>query len=205
MKHAASQPMNIILLGDVGAGKATQSAYFAKKYRMFDFDMGRELTLLRRKNQQIDQTQQRTADKGLLTPTKIVREILQKKIHSIPRKQGILFDGHPKMIGEAKLTARLLRETGRANPLVLYLLIPRAESVKRVLARKGYDQTFIAKRSDDTIAGLNNRAKYYRDQISKVTTYFAKQYQFVCIDGLGTPTQVRARVQHAINEFQKSL
>ncbi len=40
-------PFNLILLGDPGAGKATQAAYFAKKYNMFDFDMGKELTLLR--------------------------------------------------------------------------------------------------------------------------------------------------------------
>ncbi|HMR55007.1 MAG TPA: nucleoside monophosphate kinase [Candidatus Doudnabacteria bacterium] len=198
------KPFNLILLGDVGAGKATQSAYFAKKYKMFDFDMGRELTLLRKKNAHVDSAQKRTADKGILTPTKIVREILKTKISKTSKSQGILFDGHPKMIGEAKIVRKLLVESKRSNPLVIYLLIPREESVKRVLSRKGYGDTQVKKRSDDTIAGLKNRAKYYRDQIKKVTKYFGDHYDFVCIDGVGTPTQVRARVQNAITQFLKN-
>ncbi len=198
------KPFNLILLGDVGAGKATQSAHFAKKYNMFDFDMGRELTLLRKKNSKVDSAQKRTADKGILTPTKIVRDILQSKIARTPKTKGILFDGHPKMIGEAKLVRKLLTEQKRANPLVVYLLIPREESVKRVLSRKGYNDTQIKKRSDDTIAGLKNRAKYYRDQIKKVTKYFGDHYEFVCIDGIGTPAQVRTRIQGAITQFLKN-
>jgi adenylate kinase len=198
------KPFNLILLGDVGAGKATQSAYFAKKYKMFDFDMGRELTLLRKQNAYIDSVQKRTADKGILTPTKIVRGILQSTITKIPKSQGILFDGHPKMIGEAKMVKKLLAESKRTDPLVIYLLIPPEESVKRVLLRKGYDHTQVKKRSDDTIAGLKNRAKYYRDQIKKVTEYFSNHYDFVCIDGVGTPDEVRKRVQNAITAFLKN-
>ena len=37
---------NIILLGDPGAGKATQAAYFAKKYDMLDYDMGKVFSLV---------------------------------------------------------------------------------------------------------------------------------------------------------------
>lgn len=203
MKLADGKPFNMILLGDVGAGKATQSAYFAGKYKMLDFDMGRELTLLRERNQEIDATQRRTADKGILTPTKIVRGILEQTITKTSKSQGILFDGHPKMIGEAKIVTRLLKQTNRSKPLVLYLSIPNTETVKRIKQRKGYQDTKFAKRSDDTAAGLKNRAIYYRDQIRKVTEYFAKQYTFVAINGVGTRSQVRSRIQKAINNYIK--
>ena len=39
----SGNPLNIILLGDSAAGKATHGKYLAKKYRLYDLDMGREL------------------------------------------------------------------------------------------------------------------------------------------------------------------
>src|SRR4051812_29818915 len=102
--------LNLILLGDPGAGKATQAAYFAKKYKMFDYDMGRELTLLREKDKSVNAAQKRTADKGILTPTAIVRKLNKDTINKLPKDKGILFDGHPKMLGEAKLIAGHLKQ-----------------------------------------------------------------------------------------------
>lgn len=203
MNLVNTKPFNLIILGDVGAGKATQSAYFAKKYKMFDFDMGRELTLLRQKNEAVDVAQKRTADKGILTPTSIVRDVLVKRIKSVPSKTGILFDGHPKMIGEAKIVKKLLEDSQRAKPLVIYLQIPRTETVNRIKSRQGYVDTKFSKRSDDTIEGLKNRAIYYRDQIRKVVSYFDKHYQFVAINGVGTRAQVRSRIQKAIDAYLK--
>jgi adenylate kinase len=194
---------NLILLGDVGAGKATQSAYIAKKYKMLDFDMGRELTLLRQKNSGVDRIQKRTADQGILTPTTIVRGLLTKKIKTTPAVKGILFDGHPKMIGEAKLVTKLLRDQGRSKPLVIYLTIPAQETVKRIKARQGYLHTKFRKRSDDTATGLKNRAVYYRKQINKVTKYLSEHYQFVRVNGQGTKAQVRSRIQKAITAYLK--
>lgn len=192
------------MLGDPGAGKATQAAHFAKKYKMYDFDMGRELALLRRKSKAVDQAQRRTADKGILTPTKIVRNILSTKVQTTPAQKGILFDGHPKMIGEAKILKNLLAHNKREKPLVMYLSIPEREIIKRVLARKGYRRTSLVKRSDDNLAGLKNRARYYREQIRQVTKYFGQHYDYVTISGLGTRTEVRARIQKAIDKYVKA-
>ncbi len=195
---------NLILLGDVGAGKATQAEFFAKKYDMFDFDMGRELTLLREKNSSVDKAQKRTADKGGLTPTQIVREINKKVVLGLPKDKSILFDGHPKMLGEAKLIAKHLKETNRAKPLVLYLRIPQDEVVKRVQKRKGYFNTKFSQRPDDSATALKNRAKYYRKDIAAVVDFFKSKYTFANIDGVGTRTEVRKRIQKAIDFYLKN-
>lgn len=201
MPNRVRPHLNVILLGDVGAGKATQSARLAKKYGLVDFDMGRELTLLRQKDKKIHQIQERTADLGKLTPTKIVRDILIKKISTTKSTKGILFDGHPKMIGEAKLLRKLLNQAKRSDPLVIYLKISPEETVKRISKRHGYQNTKYKKRSDDTSAGLKNRAKYYRQQMAKVTKYLARHYEFVCLDGFGTPVQVEKRINKAVKDF----
>lgn len=196
--------LNLIILGDVAAGKATQSAYFAKKYNLFDFDMGKELTLLRQKDHKLESIQKRTADKGILTPTKIVKQINQKTITGLPKNKGILFDGHPKMIGEARLVKQLLDKTKRSKPLVLYLTIPVSETVKRMKKRHGYAGTRVKKRSDDTITGLKNRAKYYQHNIKQVIRYFANHYTFGRISGLGTRAEVKQRIQKAISFYLKN-
>lgn len=197
--------LNLIILGDVAAGKATQSAYFAKKYNLYDFDMGRELTMLREKQRDVNHILKKNYDKGILAPTQLCRQILRDTIAKVPRSKGILFDGHPKMVQEARLARKLLEQAGRAKPLVLYITIPVAETKKRIALRKGYIGTKTTHRSDDTIKGLHNRAKYYRTNIQQVIKYFSSIYKFEKISGMGTPVMVRARVQKAIDRYIKSL
>lgn len=193
--------LNLILLGDPGAGKATQGAYFAKKYKMYDHDMGRELTLLREKNKTAEAVMKKNNDQGKLTPTKIVRQINEKVVCGLPKSQTILFDGHPKMVGEAKLIVKYLKQTGRTNPLVVYLKIPSDEVVYRIQHRKGYYNTKFNKRADDSTTALRNRAKYYRKNIAAVVEFFKSKYTFVYIDGMGSRTEVRKRVQKAIDDY----
>jgi adenylate kinase len=195
--------LNLILLGDPGAGKATQAAMLAKKYSFFDFDMGRELTLQRQTDSKIDAIHKKTTDQGNLTPTKIVRELFRNKLSQLSSDEGIVFDGTPKMLGEAKLIYGLLKKSKRPNPLVIYLKIPQNEVVSRVTNRKGYFNTKFSQRSDDSIQALKNRAKYYRTNIKQVTDFFKQNYSFVLIDGIGSRTEVQKRILDAISKYEK--
>jgi adenylate kinase len=192
------QPLNIILLGDPAAGKATQAAFLVEKFGMYDFDMGKELNILRAKDSAVDGVLKNKTDKGNLTPTKIVRGILKDKIENTPKNKGILFDGHPKMLGEAQLVARLLKQQGREKPTVLYISIPVDETVKRMHNRQGYFAGKFGKRADDSDSALKNRARYYRKNVAQVITFFKSLYTFKKISGLGTKSQVKARILEAL-------
>lgn len=182
-------PFNLILLGDPAAGKATQAAWIAKQYGMIDLDMGRELRkpAVRKK---FDYA--RLTAKGKLTPTAIVRDILQRKIVRAPAARGILFDGTPKMIGEARLVADLLRKTGRSEPLVIYLHIPVGETMRRMTTRG---------RKDDTRAAFLNRVAYYRKEVAQTVAFFKKKYKFKRMSGAGTPSEVAERIDNEIKKF----
>lgn len=203
-KLVKKESVNIILLGDPAAGKATQAKFLVKKYSLFDFDMGNELNLLRQKDKKVDEALKAKTDVGHLSPTQIVRDILRQKIASTPPEQGILFDGHPKMLGEAQLVSNLLKEQGRSNPIVIYLSIPKDETVKRMTARAGYDQGKFGKRADDSIAALKNRVAYYRKNVSQVIDFFSKKYIYKKISGLGNKTEVRDRINEVLAQWQKS-
>lgn len=194
------RPINVILLGDPAAGKATQSELLVKRYKLLDFDMGKELTRLRKKNKKIDSVLSDSSDKGNLTPTKIVRKILIETVGNVPSSIGILFDGHPKMLGEAQLVSRLLKKYRRKDPTVLYLSIPLDETIRRMSDRKGYFSGKFGKRADDTDAALKNRARYYRKNISQVVSFFKQHFKFKKVSGLGSVSQVEQRVIKALTQ-----
>lgn len=186
------QPFNLILLGDPAAGKATQVALIVKRCRMFDFDMGHEL---RRPSVRKTFDYDHLTAKGKLTPTKIVRAILSDKIAKTDPSKGILFDGFPKMAGEARLLAGKLKKIGRRDPFVIYLAIPATESYRRRIKRG---------RKDDTEEAFRNRMAYYRHDVAKAIEFFKTIYAFKKISGLGTRKQVAKRIEKEISKYDKS-
>jgi adenylate kinase len=200
MKQLARKAFNLILLGDPASGKATQAARLAKKYRLYNFDMGDEV---RKPAVRAKFDYAKTTGIGKLTPTAIVRDILRRIIGTTSVTTGLLFNGHPKMIGEAKLVAKWLAEHDRRMPLVIYLHIPTAEVLRRATKRVVYVDGKMMKRDDDTERALANRRRYYREQVSQTVAFFKKKYTFKTISGMGSESDVLKRIVVAIMAYEK--
>jgi adenylate kinase family enzyme len=199
-------PLNIILLGDPAAGKATHSAMIAREFPLDDLDMGKELRRIKNdshlaKKFRLDET----LHKGKLTPTQLVRTIQHQKIVTTPTDRGILFDGTPKMLGEAKLIAKWMKQQGRRDPIVLYLSIPLEETVKRISGRGEYFEGKFSSRRDDNHEALRNRARYYRKNISQVVDFFNSKYPYRKISSMGAKNVVQARIMKAIRELERQV
>lgn len=197
------KPINIILLGEPAAGKATQSKLILKKFKLVDLDMGKELRRLQKNHAPSKQSLDNTISKGKLAPTDMVREIFKSKFSTISERKGILLDGTPKMLGEAKLVTSLLKKSNRRKPLVIYLNIPLAESIKRAASRREYVRGSWSKREDDTVAAIKNRIKYYKTNIAGVTKYLKNHYYYKQINGVGSVEEVHKRILTAIEEYAK--
>lgn len=193
-------PINIILLGDPAAGKATQAAFLVKHFPLYDFDMGKELRILKRRDSKVKKLLEGSYDKGNLTQTDLVRSIHKEKILSAPKTKGILFDGTPKMVGEARLIEKWLKQTGRTKVIFIYLSIPMAETVKRMSGRVEYFKGKFSKRSDDNIQALHNRVKYYRKNVAAVITFFKTRHPYKKISGLGTTAEVHKRITSFLSQ-----
>lgn len=197
------RPINIILLGDPAAGKATQSNLLVKKYKLFDLDMGKELRKITSKRVRDKYRLAQTIDKGKLAQTGIVRDIMYEKIHQQPKSKGIIFDGTPKMIGEARLLSQWLKDLNRRDPVVLYLSLPVSESAKRMGTRVEYFYGKFSKRADDSDKALQNRIKYYRKNIKEVIKFFKTKYVFKKIDSGGSIQEIHKRILTEIERFNK--
>lgn len=194
------QPLSIILLGEPASGKATQSKLLLKKYKLIDFDMGKELRKLNTQNAHkkvLDQTMK----VGKLAPSGLVKNILKNKILSTSNKKGILFDGTPKMLSEAKLVVSLLKKAKRHSPIVIYLSVPASEIYKRANVRKEYVRGKWSKRPDDSKQAIKNRLAYYRTNISAVTKFLKNHYPYKQINGVGSIEDVHLRIAQAIEKM----
>ncbi len=188
-----STPLNIILLGDPAAGKATQSARLVKRYDFFHFDMGLELRRLGHHPSVARKYHLRkTLFEGKMTPTVLARQIILKKLNTAPRSRGILFDGHPKMLGEAQFLERELRKRHRDDPIVIYLKIPSSEIIRRARGRG---------RSDDTMLALQNRQKYYRKDIRAAVAFYKRRYLYKTVSGAGGRNDVYRRLLALIDRY----
>lgn len=195
-------PLNIILLGDPAAGKATHAAYLCQRYNMFDLDMGKELRIMKAKSKNFEAKLKNTYNKGNLTQTNIVRNIFKKKIFNTPKSKGILFDGNPKMIGEARLVAKWLKQQHRSKPLVIYMSIPMKETVRRMTERKEDFAGKFGRRDDDNAAALKRRVAYYRNNITAVVAYFKKLYGFHKISSNAPVPKVRKILIEIIERYR---
>jgi adenylate kinase len=193
-------PLNIILLGDPASGKATQAKRLIKKYHLYDLDMGKEV----KKPAALAQYDYAgTVALGKLTPTVVVRDILKKVILGTADRRGILFNGTPKMINEAQLVARCLKQAERTDPLVIYLSIPTSEVMRRAAKRRIYFHGKLVKRDDDSEKALRNRKRYYEKQVSRVVKFFKARYGFRRISGVGSEAEVATRIATAVAAYEK--
>ncbi|PIR96237.1 MAG: hypothetical protein COT92_02130 [Candidatus Doudnabacteria bacterium CG10_big_fil_rev_8_21_14_0_10_42_18] len=195
-----SNPINIILLGDPAAGKATHGQRLIKKYPLIDLDMGKELRKIKNKNKF---NLKNTLDKGKLTPTKLVRTLLHEKIKAAPKNKGILFNGTPKMLGEAKLVQKWLRAEGRREAILVYLSVPMKETIRRMRNRQEYFKGKFSKRFDDTDRALKNRLRYYRQNISQVVKFFKTYYPYKKISTVGSVTGTFKKVDAHVGKYFK--
>lgn len=203
MTKKNSGPLNIILLGDPASGKSTHGRLLAKEYHLHDIDIGDELRKLQKKASHRERIG--AIDKGNLASTSIVRDIIAQQITQTPPDTGVLFAGSPKMVGEAKLIARLFKQYGRDRTLVMYLTIPHKEMHRRIDARTEYIDGHNQKRLDDTDMALKNRLKYYKTHIQAVVNFLKKEYAFKTIETVDSKRAVHGRIRKEINKFIGTL
>jgi adenylate kinase family enzyme len=191
-KKSQTPKFDLILLGDPAAGKATHGRVLAKHFKLYNLDMGHELRMMSRKGQH-GQVLDKTLHQGKLSPTKIVRGILTDRIQSNESKR-ILFNGTPKMIGEARLVFKLLKSARPKDSkvIVIYLTVSKVEMLRRMTGRK---------RKDDNREAIENRFKYYKEHIASVVEFFKKKYPFTVINTHATEAEVNQKIFKIIDEF----
>lgn len=193
---------NLIILGPSGSGKGTQAEILARKFNLKVLDGGEYLRSLMVSKSEKSRRLAKKMNNGNLAPSDIIRDWMKKHICESPKNRGIIFSGQPRMIGEAILTLKWFRESGRGMPLVIFLKVSDKEATRRlekryVCSRCGKVFTLdkptkklckgcggeIEKRSDDTSLRVKNRLDYFHKQVKKTLEFFKKKGILIEVNG----------------------
>ena len=205
--------MNIIILGPQGSGKGTQAEMLAKKYNLEHIDMGKFLREVAKQNtplgKEVYQIQNVTKT---LVPSRILKEVLRLKLNSLPREQGVIFEGVPRKIDQQKYLEEELIESGRKINAVVFINIPEEESIKRIskrwTCRKGHplimgkdvysdkdkcpiDASAIFQRIDDLSEGVRKRLQVYEEETMPVIENYRQRKLLIEVDGRPSIEEVR--------------
>lgn len=190
--------MNVIIFGPPGAGKGTQAKFIAQKNTLSHLSSG-ELSRQMLGNKKFGAKIKSCLDAGRLVPNNIIINIVEKYIKSNSEKDGFIFDGYPRNLGQAKALDCLAKKNQTKIDLVINLKLSEEEALKRILLRGK-----TSGRSDDNIKTTRNRLKIYRRQTAPLLDYYQKQDKLENIDGLQTIKKVEKDISRLIKSYLKT-
>ncbi len=218
-KKTQKKVNDLIILGPSGSGKGTQAELLARRFGLKVLDGGEYLRkLMTGKSKNAERTA-KTMNKGVLVPTDIIRDWMEKQIFAKHGK-GIIFSGQPRMIGEAKLAMKWFKESGRGLPVVIFLKVSMKEVLKRLDKRyicakckKVYTLNAlsaahcnfcggeIVKRADDAPKMIKNRLAYFKTQVAQTLEFFKNKGILITINGEQGVEEVQKEIVEKILEY----
>lgn len=129
--------MNIIFLGAPSCGKGTQAKIISKKFKLVHISTGE---LLREKTEDprdpLGLKIRDIINKGYLVDDKLIIELIDSKIHEISSDEGILFDGFPRTLEQAKELDQLFQKYGRKIDYVIKFNLDDRVALERISGRR---------------------------------------------------------------------
>jgi adenylate kinase len=133
--EGALSPLDLILLGPVGAGKGTQARRIVTKYGIPHIASGDLLRSHRARDTQLGRLAKDYMDGGALVPDDLVITMIVERMRQPDANHGVLLDGFPRTLAQARALDSELKEEGRALTHALYLKVPFDVLVDRAAGR----------------------------------------------------------------------
>ena len=205
---------NIIFLGRSGSGKGTQAELLMKKFALANIDTGDILRKLTKRNDKFGKTVLETISHGKLVPIWLVIYCWLDQLLKIPSKKGIIMEGSPRQLEEAKILEEVFSWLGREDFRVVYLQTSAKEVTRRLLTRricskcgKEFSLNFtpdlkncshcggkLIRRKDDYPKAIKNRMIFFQKKILPVINYFRKKKMVIEVNGEGSVQEIHKRI-----------
>lgn len=171
------KPKNFVLIGPPGCGKGTQAKLLLKKFKNYYYiSTGKLFRKLSEEKTDVGERVKKVVESGGLPFDDLATTLWMYEIaFNVKRNQGIIADGFPRRLQEAKdLIAFLEFLKRKENTLVILISISEKEALRR-LPQRG--------RIDDDIKDIKKRFRLYRERTIPAINYLKKNLRFVEIHG----------------------
>jgi len=212
---------NIILMGPPGSGKGTQAKNIAEHFGYVYFGTGDLMREEAKKQTEYGKIFQQVWDhgQGELVPDEIVEKFIDEKFKNLDFSQGVIFDGFPRTLNQAKLLEKELSDV-KEDFIVFDIEVSDESLIERMATRKvchecgkvffRADLSGIKKcdrcdgelyrRQEDEPSVVQKRLDVYEHQTKPLIDFFASEGKLVTIDGEPTIDEVEKDIISKIYE-----
>jgi adenylate kinase len=202
----------LIFLGAPGAGKGTQAREVSKSLSIPQISTGDMLREAVRNQSTLGLAAKAKMDAGELVPDEVVCGIVEERIVQPDCQRGFILDGFPRTIAQAEFVERMLRTTGKGNPLVFNIDVNQDLLLKRLTGRRtcsvcgniynvyfnppktegvcDKDGARLLQRADDTEKTIRQRLVAYEMQTSPLIDYYRRKGFLREVDGNREPEPI---------------
>lgn len=184
--------MNLILFGPPGAGKGTQAEKLVNHFDLPHLSTGNIFRANIKNETALGKKVKSILDSGELVPDETVVELVADELDKEKYDDGVIFDGFPRTVDQAKALDQYLEENDKKVDVFVTLDVPEEELVNRILSRgEG--------RTDDTPEKVKTRLEVYRNETEPVLNYYRKQGVVEEVNGVGDVDEIFERIKKAVS------
>lgn len=212
--------MNIIFIAPPAAGKGTQASLLKEEFGLYHLSTGDLLREIAATNTEIGKEIKNLIDNGLFVSDELMLRLLESKISSIKKSNGIIFDGFPRTLKQANMLDELMEKNNDKIDHVIFLDIEKEVATKRATGRVScnncgsiyniYFDSFIedgkcnkcgctlTKREDDTIEKFSNRFDTYMEKTMPLISYYENKGLLTKISCNGTKEEIYDNIKSVL-------
>lgn len=217
--------MEIILIGAQGSGKGTQAELLAQTLGIPHVSSG---DLFRREiadKTAVGKKAKTYIDRGELVPDDLTVAMVLQRLQQPDCKPGVLMDGFPRTIAQARSLDGGLENFDRQINAVVYLNVPRKELLQRLSGRYicranqhvyniysrppavpgvcDEDGSELYQRSDDVGDAVERRLNIFFNQTIRLLDYYGAQGKVVEVNGNQGIEEVHQALVNSIRQHMK--
>jgi adenylate kinase len=169
--------MNLLLIGPPGSGKGTQGERLAQRLGLEHIAAGDLLRAEVEAQTPLGRRVSEQMQRGDLVPDDVIIDLLMPKVVAAAHANGYLLDGFPRSVEQAVEARKLAEQVGAGPDAVIYLDAPRAELVRRIVARAE-----IEGRADDNPETVANRLEVFDEATRPLVDYYRNRGMLHVVD-----------------------
>ena len=190
--------LNIILCGAPGTGKGTHSDFIAKKYGLQHLSTGDVLRAEIQSGSALGKEIDAIISKGNLVPDAQMIALIEHFLDSLsPDCKGVIFDGFPRTVEQAKALTELL--TAHNMDAVMIDLYAEESVIINRLINRGK----TSGRADDNLETIKKRLDVYQTQTKPVCEYFLNLRKYFMVNSNINPTCTFSQIEALLTMMNK--
>jgi adenylate kinase len=215
--------LNVVMMGPPGAGKGTQAARIARERGLLKISTGDILREAVKEGNPVALAAKAKMDRGELVDDTTMITIVRQRLHRPDARAGVVLDGFPRTVAQARALDQIMREGGNGPLVVVDVVVPEEELVKRLAGRRicsncgaNADPASVenicrkcggqlVQRADDSQQVVLERLKVYQQATGPVLDYYRQRPTFRSVNGAQPPDVVARELDAMIEEAAAGL